>query len=114
MSHRFATHCTEADGSIQNFQEARRLGMETIGSLMLSHRTTPENLARQARIMADAGCQCVYVVDSADALILKDLSEHYGVPAYRILEEIGRAGYVGGQENMIVDVAVELTSAKAR
>ena len=36
---------------------------------MLSHRTTPENLAQQGRIMADAGCQCVYVVDSAGALL---------------------------------------------
>jgi 4-hydroxy 2-oxovalerate aldolase len=34
----------------------------------------------------------------------------YGVPAYRILEEIGKAGYVGGQEDMIVDVAVQLAA----
>lgn len=229
---RIATHCTEADVSIQHFQHARKLGMETVGFLMLSHRTTPENLAKQARIMADAGCQCVYVVDSAGALILEDVSdrvealvselgtdaqvgfhghqnmsfgvansvfavragakqidgtlmalgagagnsptevlaasfdrlgihtgvdvqgvmaaaedivkpiitrmpimdrasimqgyagvyssflihaeraaERYGVPAYRILEEIGKAGYVGGQEDMIVDVAVTLAAA---
>jgi 4-hydroxy 2-oxovalerate aldolase len=229
---RIATHCTEADVSIQHFQHARKLGMETVGFLMLAHRTTPENLAKQARIMADAGCQCVYVVDSAGALILEDVSdrvealvselgtdaqvgfhghqnmsfgvansvfavragakqidgtlmalgagagnsptevlaasferlnihtgvdvqgvmaaaedtvkpiitrmpvmdrasimqgyagvyssflihaeraaERYGVPAYRILEEIGKAGYVGGQEDLIVDVAVTLAAA---
>jgi 4-hydroxy 2-oxovalerate aldolase len=230
---RIATHCTEADISIQHFQHARTLGMETVGFLMLSHRVSPEELAKQGRIMADAGCQCVYVVDSAGALILDDVSdrvaalvaelsadaqvgfhghqnmsfgvansvfaaragatqidgtlvalgagagnsptevlaaafdrlgirtgvdvqglmaaaedvvkpiitrmpvmdrasimqgyagvyssflihaeraaERYGVPAYRILEEIGRAGYVGGQEDMIVDVAVRLATAQ--
>ena len=40
---RIATHCTEADVSIQHFQHARKLGMETVGFLMLSHRATPEN-----------------------------------------------------------------------
>ncbi|WP_245325604.1 4-hydroxy-2-oxovalerate aldolase [Paeniglutamicibacter terrestris] len=230
---RIATHCTEADVSIQHFQHARKLGMETVGFLMLSHRVSPAELAVQARIMADAGCQCVYVVDSAGALILDDVSdrvsalvaelgddaqvgfhghqnmsfgvansvfavragakqidgtlmalgagagnsptevlaaafdrldiktgvdiqgvmaaaedvvkpfitrmpvmdrasimqgyagvyssflihaeraaERYGVPAYRILEEIGKAGYVGGQEDMIVDVAVQLAAAR--
>ncbi|MDO2934957.1 4-hydroxy-2-oxovalerate aldolase [Paeniglutamicibacter sulfureus] len=230
---RIATHCTEADVSIQHFQHARKLGMETVGFLMLSHRVSPAELAKQARIMADAGCQCVYVVDSAGALILDDVSdrvsalvaelgddaqvgfhghqnmsfgvansvfavragakqidgtlmalgagagnsptevlaaafdrldiktgvdiqgvmaaaedvvkpfitrmpvmdrasimqgyagvyssflihaeraaERYGVPAYRILEEIGKAGYVGGQEDMIVDVAVQLANAR--
>ena len=66
---RVATHCTEADVSIEHFAAARELGMETVGFLMLSHRVGPDELAGQARIMADAGCQCVYVVDSAGALL---------------------------------------------
>ena len=37
---------------------ARELGMETVGFLMMAHRTPPEDLAKQARIMVDAGCQC--------------------------------------------------------
>ncbi len=67
---RIATHCTEADVSIQHFGLARELGLETVGFLMMSHTIAPEKLAAQARIMADAGCQCVYVVDSAGALVL--------------------------------------------
>ena len=66
---RVATHCTEADVSVEHFTAARELGMETVGFLMLSHRIGPDELAKQARIMADAGCQCVYVVDSAGALL---------------------------------------------
>ena len=53
-----ATHCTEADVSPQHFAAARDLGMETVGFLMMAHRTSPEELAKQARIMVDAGCQC--------------------------------------------------------
>ena len=56
---RIATHCTEADVSIQHFTAARELGLETVGFLMLSHMSTPAELAEQGRIMVDAGCQCV-------------------------------------------------------
>ena len=72
---RIATHCTEADVSIQHFGLARELGLETVGFLMMSHTIPPEKLAEQARIMADAGCQCVYVVDSAGALVLEGVRD---------------------------------------
>ena len=52
---RVATHCTEGDVSVEHCTAARELGMETVGLLMLSHRVGPEELAKQARIMADAG-----------------------------------------------------------
>jgi len=51
---RIATHCTEADVSEQHFALARELGLETVGFLMMSHSQPLENLAAQARIMADA------------------------------------------------------------
>ena len=66
---------TEADVSVQHFGLARSLDMETVGFLMLSHKATPAVLAQQARIMVDAGAQCVYVVDSAGALVLSDAQE---------------------------------------
>src|SRR4051794_35525801 len=65
---RIATHCTEADIAIQHFGLAREKGLETVGFLMMAHSQPPEVLAAQGRIMADAGCECVYVVDSAGAM----------------------------------------------
>ena len=39
---RIATHCTEADVSIQHFGLARELGLETVGFLMMSHTSRPK------------------------------------------------------------------------
>ena len=100
---RIATHCTEADVSVQHFGIARDLGMETVGFLMMAHRTGPAELARQARIMADAGAQCVYCVDSAGALLLADAQERIKA----ILAEVGGDAQVGfhGHQNLALGVA---------
>jgi 4-hydroxy 2-oxovalerate aldolase len=100
---RIATHCTEADVSVQHFGAAREMGMETVGFLMLAHRIEPEELARQARIMVDAGAQCVYVVDSAGALILADAQAR----VQALVKEIGADAQVGfhGHQNLSLGVA---------
>ncbi|MBU3666535.1 MAG: 4-hydroxy-2-oxovalerate aldolase [Chthoniobacterales bacterium] len=66
---RVATQCTEADVSEQHFGMAKEMGLETAGFLMMSHMRPPEFLAEQARLMESYGCDCVYVVDSAGALL---------------------------------------------
>jgi 4-hydroxy 2-oxovalerate aldolase len=85
--------------------------METVGFLMLSHRVGPEELARQARIMADAGCQCVYVVDSAGALILDDVSERVSA----LVAELGNDAQVGfhGHQNLSFGVANSVYAVRA-
>jgi 4-hydroxy 2-oxovalerate aldolase len=39
-------------------------------------------------------------------------AERYGVPAHEILQRIGEAGYVGGQEDMIIDVALQMAEER--
>ena len=72
---RVATHCTEADVSRQHIEEARRLGIDVAGFLMMSHMTSPTELAAQALKMESYGAYCVYVTDSGGALTMDGVRE---------------------------------------
>ena len=226
---RIATHCTEADVSVQHFAAARDLGMETVGFLMLAHRLGPgragpagpdhgrrgrrmrlrgrlggragavrragpgagagrrdrreaqvgfhghQNLslgvansvlayqagatqvdgalcalgagagnaptevlaATFARLGIGTGVDVDGVLAAAEEVVrpiiprlpwmdrssvvqgyagvyssfllhAQRAAERYGVPAHAILQRVGEAGYVGGQEDMIIDIALQL------
>ncbi len=75
---RVATHCTEADVSEQHIGLAAKLGMDTVGFLMMSHMNSAEGLVTQARLMESYGANCIYITDSAGHMLPGDVKEKLG------------------------------------
>jgi 4-hydroxy-2-oxovalerate/4-hydroxy-2-oxohexanoate aldolase len=75
---RVATHCTEADVSAQHIGLSRKLGLDTVGFLMMAHMIDPEALVAQARIMEAAGANCLYCTDSAGTMLPADVTARIG------------------------------------
>lgn len=86
---RVATHCTEADISRQHIELARELGMDTVGFLMMAHMIPTRELVAQAQKMASYGAHCVYVTDSAGALLMHEAREKVGALKDALPCEVG-------------------------
>lgn len=83
---RVATHCTEADISAQHITAAKEMGMDVSGFLMMAHMSSAAELAQQAKLMEGYGANCVYVTDSAGALLMDGVADR--VKAFKeILKE---------------------------
>lgn len=86
---RVATQCTEADVSAEHFGIAKDLGLETVGFLMMAHLRPPDFLAEQAKMMESYGADCVYVVDSAGAMLPGDAAERVAALKDALGVEVG-------------------------
>lgn len=108
---RVATHCTEADVAEQHIGLARKLGLDTVGFLMMAHMIEPQELARQAKLMESYGANCVYCTDSAGYMLPDDVRAR--IQAMReVLDPATEIGF-HGHHNLSMGVANSLAAIEA-
>jgi 4-hydroxy-2-oxovalerate/4-hydroxy-2-oxohexanoate aldolase len=108
---RVATHCTEADVSEQHITYARKLGLDTVGFLMMAHMSSPEGLVKQAKLMEGYGANCLYITDSAGYMLPEDVKARLGAvrEALRPETELGFHGH----HNLAMGVANSIAAIEA-
>lgn len=70
---RVATHVTEADIAEEHLRYCKSAGLETVGVLMMTHTVEPDKIVEQAGLMEAYGADLVYIMDSAGAMLPKDV-----------------------------------------
>ncbi|MET0594045.1 MAG: 4-hydroxy-2-oxovalerate aldolase [Polyangiaceae bacterium] len=108
---RVATHCTEADVSGQHIGVSRKLGLDTVGFLMMAHMIPPEQLLVQAKLMESYGANCIYVTDSAGWMLPDDVTARIGL----FRSELAKTTELGfhGHHNLSMGIANSLAAVEA-
>jgi 4-hydroxy 2-oxovalerate aldolase len=86
---RIATHCTEADVARQHIEYSREAGLDTVGFLMMAHMIPTAHLVEEALKMESYGAHCVYVTDSAGALLMGETEERIDALKQALECEVG-------------------------
>ena len=108
---RVATHCTEADVSEQHIGLGRKLGMDTVGFLMMAHMIETKALVAQALLMESYGANCLYITDSAGYMLPEEVRAR--VSAVReALQPETELGF-HGHHNMAMGVANTIAAIEA-
>lgn len=105
---RVATHCTEADVSEQHIGESRKLGLDTVGFLMMAHMAEPAKLVEQAKLMESYGANCIYITDSAGHLLPDTVKSRLGAVREALNDETELGFH--GHHNLAMGVANSLAA----
>ena len=108
---RVATHCTEADVSEQHIALSRKLGLDTVGFLMMAHMIAPEKLVAQAKLMESYGANCIYCTDSAGYMLPDDVTARIGALRSALAPET-EIGF-HGHHNMAMGIANSIAAIAA-
>jgi len=108
---RVATHCTEADVSEQHISGSRKLGLDTVGFLMMAHMIGPEQLAAQGKLMESYGANCIYCTDSAGYMLPDDVTAR--IAALKAVLRPGTEIGFHGHHNMAMGIANSLAAIDA-
>jgi len=106
-----ASHCTEADVTEQHIGLGRKLGMDTVGFLMMAHMTDVEMLVGQALLMEGYGATTVYCVDSAGYMLPADVTARIGAMR-AVLKPETEIGF-HGHHNLAMGVSNSLAAIAA-
>ena len=108
---RVATHCTEADVSQQHISLSKKLGVDTVGFLMMAHMVSPEALLVQARLMESYGASCLYCTDSAGYMLPHDVTARVALLRAELRPETELGFH--GHHNLGMGIANSLAAIEA-
>jgi 4-hydroxy-2-oxovalerate/4-hydroxy-2-oxohexanoate aldolase len=108
---RVATHCTEADVSEQHINMSRKMGLDTVGFLMMAHMIEPEELVEQLLLMESYGANCVYLTDSAGYMLPDDVTARVKLAREKLKPETELGFH--GHHNLSLGVMNSLAAVEA-
>jgi 4-hydroxy-2-oxovalerate/4-hydroxy-2-oxohexanoate aldolase len=108
---RVATHCTEADVSEQHITYCAKQGFDTVGFLMMAHKSNPKDLVEQAKLMVGYGANCIYVTDSAGHMLPESVTAAISEVRNALPEEIELGFH--GHHNLGMGIANSLAAVNA-
>lgn len=108
---RVATHCTEADVSEQHISNAVKMGLDTVGFLMMSHMVDANTILEQASLMVGYGANCIYMTDSAGYMLPDEVTEKIGLLRSEFSDDI-EIGF-HGHHNLAMGVSNSLAAVEA-